>query len=228
MFYAIYKITNQLDGKIYIGSHKTKRLDDNYMGSGKYLKRAQQKYGIENFKKEILFVFSTAEEMYEKEAEIVNEDFLATENTYNLKIGGFGGWDYINSSGLANHSPEHMLAMAEKRKQLYPEGVMFGKTNRNTRPSLEEISRLYPKSAFYMKNHTEESKRKISDAAKQHQMGSKNSQFGTKWAWVVNEHQELKKIPLVQLEEYRKQGFQRGTKFKNPVSSRRSAKQAAA
>ena len=28
MFYTIYKITNQLDGKIYIGSHKTKRLDD--------------------------------------------------------------------------------------------------------------------------------------------------------------------------------------------------------
>jgi hypothetical protein len=198
------------------------------MGSGKYLKYALKKYGIENFKKEILFVFSTPEEMYAKEAEIVNEEFLATENTYNLKIGGFGGWDYINSSGLANHSPEHMLAMAEKRKQLYPRGVMFGKTNRNTKPSRDEISRLYPKSAFYMKNHTEEAKRKISDAAKQHQMGSKNSQFGTKWAWVVNEHQELKKIPLDQLEEYVKQGFRRGTKFKNPVSSRRSAKQAAA
>lgn len=98
MFYTIYKITNQIDGKFYIGSHKTRDLNDSYMGSGKYLKRAIEKYGIDNFKREILFVFSNQDEMYAKEAEIVNEDFLVTENTYNLKIGGFGGWDHINSN----------------------------------------------------------------------------------------------------------------------------------
>lgn len=97
MFYTIYKITNLLDGKIYIGSHKTKKLDDTYMGSGKYLIAAQKKYGLENFKKDILFVFETADEMYAKEAELVNEEFLMTENTYNLKIGGYGGWDYANN-----------------------------------------------------------------------------------------------------------------------------------
>lgn len=117
MFYTIYKITNLLDGKIYIGSHKTKKLDDKYMGSGKILMRAQKKYGMENFKKEILFVFDNPEEMYAKEAELVNEEFLVTENTYNLKVGGFGGWDHINSDqNNPHHTHEHMKMMSDTGK----------------------------------------------------------------------------------------------------------------
>ena len=97
-YYTIYKVTNKINGKIYIGSHKTKNLDDGYMGSGKYLTHALQKYGLENFTKEILFIFDNPKDMYAKEAEIVNDEFLTEENTYNLKRGGFGGWDYVNET----------------------------------------------------------------------------------------------------------------------------------
>jgi hypothetical protein len=88
MFYIIYKVTNKVNGKIYIGSHKTNCLDDGYMGSGKYLTSAIKKYGLESFTKDLLFVFNNPIDMYNKEAEIVNEEFLAEENTYNLKVGG--------------------------------------------------------------------------------------------------------------------------------------------
>ena len=74
IYYTIYKITNKLNGKIYIGSHKTKKLDDGYMGSGKYLNRAIKKDGLENFIKEILHVFSTPEEMYAKNARMHIQD----------------------------------------------------------------------------------------------------------------------------------------------------------
>ncbi len=86
--YLVYKITNLLNGKIYIGIHSTDNIDDGYMGSGKHLKRAQKKYGIENFKKEILFDFDKHDEMLEMEAKIVNEEFVKREDTYNLIKGG--------------------------------------------------------------------------------------------------------------------------------------------
>jgi hypothetical protein len=85
--FLIYKITNTINNKIYIGAHKTNNIDDGYMGYGKYLNHSIQKHGIGKFTKEILHCFNTIEEMYAKE--IVSEEFLAEENTYNLMIGGF-------------------------------------------------------------------------------------------------------------------------------------------
>lgn len=97
MFYTIYKTTNKVNGKFYIGKHQTKDLNDSYMGSGKYLKRAIAKHGVENFSKEILHIFDNEEEMNAKEAELVSEDFCIREDTYNLCRGGRGGFGYINS-----------------------------------------------------------------------------------------------------------------------------------
>lgn len=100
MIYYIYEIKNLINHKVYVGVHKTKSMDDGYMGSGKIILRAIKKHGIENFTKTILETFDNPEEMFQKEKEIVNDEFLARPDTYNLRRGGLGGFDYINNAGL--------------------------------------------------------------------------------------------------------------------------------
>lgn len=92
MFYYLYEIKNLVNGKIYIGVHSTPELEDGYMGSGTVIRRAIRKYGVENFQKTILEFFSTKEKMYEREKEIITDEFLLREDVYNVRRGGNGGF----------------------------------------------------------------------------------------------------------------------------------------
>ena len=65
-YYFVYKTTNLVNGMIYVGCHQTDDLDDGYMGSGKILKLAIEKYGVENFKREILYMCENKEQMFEQ------------------------------------------------------------------------------------------------------------------------------------------------------------------
>ena len=101
MNYIVYKTTNLINGKIYVGVHRTNPdIFDGYIGCGvskkkKKLKgfpKAVQKYGYENFKRETLFIYPDTEKgrmlAYQKEKEIVNEEFVKRIDTYNLVRGG--------------------------------------------------------------------------------------------------------------------------------------------
>ena len=58
-YHYFYKITNCINGKFYYGIHSTNNLNDGYMGSGKRLKCAIKKYGVENFNKDIIKFFNS-------------------------------------------------------------------------------------------------------------------------------------------------------------------------
>lgn len=89
--YVIYKITNLINGKYYIGFHKTYdgyEETDGYMGSGNLIKAAVKKYGKKNFKKEILFKTKNRAEaiIMEKKCVVVRNE--ENEDSYNLVRGG--------------------------------------------------------------------------------------------------------------------------------------------
>jgi group I intron endonuclease len=196
IYYTIYKVTNNVNGKIYIGSHKTKDLNDNYMGSGKYLNRAFQKYGLENFTKEILFIFDNPKDMYAKESEIVNEEFLAESNTYNLKKGGFGGFDYINSIGKnlygLNGKTPNVKKNFEKAKRTKEEKKKID-PNYSLNISKKISNSLKGRSSpFKDKQHSDYTKKIIGSKSSEHQKGSGNSQYGKKWIYSLEEKKSIK------------------------------------
>ena len=217
MFYTIYKITNNINGKIYIGSHKTKNIDDKYMGSGKYLKNAIEKHGVENFTKEILFVFDNPEDMYAKEAELVNEDFLTNENTYNLKVGGFGGWDFVNASGKnnLNRKTRKVVSIEKHRKTINERIKNYGLTEKELN-RYKEISKTLTKkysfgeivNGFKGKTHSQETKDNIGLKTSASQKGEGNSQFGTMWITDGIESIKIKKTDNIP------EGYVKGRKFK--------------
>jgi len=88
MYYTIYKTTNLINNKIYIGLHQATNPYDSYLGSGKLLKKAIKKYGKQNFNKEVLHIFLSRKEMVNMEKELVNKDFINRSDTYNLNLGG--------------------------------------------------------------------------------------------------------------------------------------------
>lgn len=219
MYYTVYKITNNVNNKIYIGVHKTKDLEDNYMGSGKILKRAQEKYGIENFTKEYIKVFDNSEDMFNMEAELVNEVFISNESTYNLKLGGEGGFDLINTLGLNVYDNHNEITRKSLQKgtdawiEKYANDEVFREQHYLRSVKALEEYRERNENPFKGKRHNEESRAKISTAKKGTGIGEGNSQFGSMWIHSLTE-KVSKKISKEDFPTWEQDGWLKGRKMK--------------
>lgn len=187
MFYYLYQITNLVNNKIYVGVHKTQDLNDGYMGSGKIIRSVIAKHGISNFSKDILEMFTDSESMYAKEKEIVTDEFLLREDTYNLRRGGTGGFDYINKTvNMIERNTKASRNGNDKRictiKQLWKSGKYDNR-----------ISIKPDNCTFLNKEHSTETKRKIGEKNSKIQSGLGNSQYGTIWITNGVESKKIKK-----------------------------------
>lgn len=118
MTHYVYQITNNINGKYYLGAHSTENLDDGYMGSGKLIIAAIKKYGVENFTKTILEFFDTREEALAKEAELVTREEVDDPNCYNIKGGGEGGSKIYTDDELKQHARDSVRKYYEANKEV--------------------------------------------------------------------------------------------------------------
>lgn len=133
----IYKTTNKINGKIYIG--KLVRDSKTYLGSGKLLKMAIKKYGVSSFEREIIEYCDTKELLSEREKYWISYyDSKNKKIGYNITDGGDGG--STNSYFLGKKlSDEHRLNISKNHHNVSGENnPMFGKTHSDV--SKEKIS----------------------------------------------------------------------------------------
>jgi len=118
----IYKTTNLINRKIYIG--KDKHNDPRYLGSGKSLHYAIKKYGRENFQKEILEYCESENHMAEQEMIWIHK-FNSTDRAigYNMTNGGLGGNTRINYTAQQLNEYKSKISRGIKTSENYIKSV---------------------------------------------------------------------------------------------------------
>ena len=102
-YHYIYKTTNVLNNKFYIGMHSTNNLTDGYMGSGKLLWYSIKKYGKENHKVEILEYLDNRDKLRIREEKMISE-VLSDPLCINLVWGGRGGWEHVDKETMRTNA----------------------------------------------------------------------------------------------------------------------------
>jgi group I intron endonuclease len=175
----IYKTTNLVNGKFYIGQDLNN--NPNYLGSGLMLNNAIKKYGIENFKKEIIEVCNSKEELNEREKFWIKElNSQNREKGYNISDGGSGGktWQNYTDLEMIKHTREKRSRSTSERnrriggflkdKNKQRESCIKGNLSRQMKGyKHSEETKMKIGNAHRGKEISEESRKNISNATKE-------------------------------------------------------------
>lgn len=228
-YFVIYKITNKINSRFYIGMHITENPNDGYLGSGKRIKAEVKKYGKENFVKEILEYLPDRIALANREKEIVNEELLQNPLCLNLKNGGEGGGGFWSKEQAKNFHRAGWSAMqSAKSFQTMSNAAKKADITRKYKVehqyySKERIAQWQISAKLgaikAAKNIEGRVKRKVTMKERGHMQGEKNSQFGIKRVG-INKEGKLKKVLPEHLQSYLDKGWTVSKKTSEVLSKR--------
>ena len=141
--------------------------------------------------------------MNAKETELVTEEFCERQDTYNICVGGQGGFGYINresknlygGNGKSGYGLENLLHGEELKEKL----LIKGKYEKWKASISESLCLKYSSFGHHWegRKHKEESKRKIGEKNSISQTGNKNSQFGSMWITNGEENKKIKMVDII-------------------------------
>lgn len=173
----VYQITNLINNKLYIGitNDYKKRWSNHRCGNNPNMTicKAIKKYGVENFKFEILYEGLNIEEASEKEKELIQEKHSLVPNGYNVALGGFEGTLGVQHFGADNSNAKLTNEEAQyiKDHRYLPEYVLYEEFNEKisyqtfkdiyndkTYPSVKPHSDIYPYNLEFSNQFTSNNK----------------------------------------------------------------------
>lgn len=207
VFY-VYKITNLLNGKCYVGKHKSVSLHNTYFGSGTIIKSAIKKYGKENFRKDIIEICNESN-VCEREKFWIKTLKSTYPAGYNIEPGGEGG-DMLSNHPNRNNIIQKMknripwnkgktmddnfkqkcknsFKMTEERHKnmsnSHKNHVPWNKGKKTSDSVKEKLSKSHLGKTPWNKNipMSESSKKKLSESLKHHVPWNKNKSTGLHW-----------------------------------------------
>lgn len=214
MYGYIYKTTNLITNKIYIGQHKSETFDTNYIGSGKYLGCSINKHGIENFKCEVIEWCATANELDEREIYYIDK-FNSTDLSigYNITTGGNGTHGYVFTDDV-----KQRIGDATRINNLNRDPEVYKRTSETAKGN-----KMMNKDGICIRVHPEEFDKYLSEGwvfggnkrPKSDKHGAKNPMFGKsavkgrKW---IHKGEERLYVYESELEPYLADGWLFGMK----------------
>ena len=194
----IYKTTNIINGKVYVGKSE-KDYNDNYYGSGILLKKAIKKYGINNFTIEVLEICHNIDDLNNREKFWILE---YSNHSYNIAEGGTGGDTLKNHPNRDSIIKRRNLSVSESLKgHLVSEETRkkIGDSHKGKTLTDEHKEKLSEKAKTFYKHNTHHStgkqltddhKEKLSKIAKDNGFG------GDTWNMLTDEEKKLKSEKL--------------------------------